>query len=524
MQASNAQPQTPMLSAPKSSMDGALQKLIRNQELSRLSSGKEFGSLQRLSIDVEQLGNSMKIMQDEFRRDIKDRRKFFTDQAKLRKEEEKNLTEIKTAALFNLRSAIAAGSGLLALKEFSDGDIGGALQATGVGLASLAPEITDLVISILAAKGLMGAGRGLGVAQNLGGAGGFLRNIGGKKGLFLISALAASILGSTLFGGGGNDADRRRIDATRKTESGANMMNDSDVDRFRKQLNRFERILDNMQGRKRTDGSVDPAQAQAQFTDTIGGEGKNEDFDNLIRGTKDLERIGESNETNDGQGEQEITGALNDTNPEIDLEGFEPGAVTPLSDREANEQILAENAMFENFGNFSNLTGGSFEDPEMTSLTRMFGNAMTLGSADDGDIGGSGEFDVKGLFKADGKDSEQLLNDILDGKELNLNALSRKDDGFIGPKWLGIKNPFNRKNKNEENRNKIDANERTKATDTNVEVADVSSPTQRSSSRDSSVVDSQVRVDSNFKSETGACFDKLDCKGSYRSYSVFDTF
>ena len=145
MQASNAQPQTPMLSAPKSSMDGALQKLIRNQELSRLSSGKEFGSLQRLSIDVEQLGNSMKIMQDEFRRDIKDRRKFFTDQAKLRKEEEKNLTEIKTAALFNLRSAIAAGSGLLALKEFSDGDIGGALQATGVGLASLAPEITDLV-------------------------------------------------------------------------------------------------------------------------------------------------------------------------------------------------------------------------------------------------------------------------------------------------------------------------------------------------------------------------------------------
>ena len=84
MQAANTQPQTPMISAPKSSvMDGAFQKIVRNEELKNRS--REVNNpIQRLSLEVEQINNSMKIMQDELRRDMRARRKYFLEETKLR--------------------------------------------------------------------------------------------------------------------------------------------------------------------------------------------------------------------------------------------------------------------------------------------------------------------------------------------------------------------------------------------------------------------------------------------------------
>ena len=61
----NAQPQTPMLSAPQSStMDRALRTLQRNQA-NQLEQREVNNPIQRLSLEVEQINNSMKIMQEE---------------------------------------------------------------------------------------------------------------------------------------------------------------------------------------------------------------------------------------------------------------------------------------------------------------------------------------------------------------------------------------------------------------------------------------------------------------------------
>ena len=502
MQADNTQPQTPMLSAPKSSvMDGAFQKIVRNEELKNRS--REVNNpIQRLSLEVEQINNSMKVMQDELRRDMRARRKYFLEETKLRREETKDLRRIRTAALFDIRAAIAAGSGLLALKEFSEGDIGGGLQATGVGIAALAPEITDLVVSILAAKGLMGAGRGL-MGQGARGVGtaGFLKNIGGKKGLFLISALAASILGSQLLGGGGNDADVRRLRETRKQVRGANLINEGDVDRFRGQLNRFESILDNI-------GSV-PSKERKQKTsareiDDIGG-----DTDpNEVDITKAASRF--SAEINDGVINKNQQDGGKEVSVNQDTSEIQPAvAQLDLSDDDAKTQIEAENKLIGDI-----IPTGEKEEESTSPLTALLSSMVPIEGVTDNKVIGS-----SGMVEGDIKDASTFteLSDILANKDLGSKEFMADED-FIGPKWLGIKNPF-KGDKNKENKGTP-----TPDTKSTVESFDLSSDNASGNFKTkspSTVVNADVSVDSNFQSDTGSAFDKLDSKGSYRTSSVY---
>ena len=512
MQASNAQPQTPMLSAPRSSvMDTAFRKLVRNEEL-RLQGRESNNQITRLALEVEQINNSMKIMQDEMRRDIRARRKYFLEEQKLRREESKELQKIRTAALFDIRAAVAAGSGLLALKEFSEGDIGGGLQAAGVGIAALAPEITDLVISILAAKGLMGGGRGIGIGgggRGLGAAG-LLRNIGGKKGLFLIAALAASLLGGQLLGGGGNDADVRRLRETRKQVTGANLINESDVDRFRGQLNRFERILDDI-------GTTPTKRRQTRTSQREVEDIEQSDLESRAAQTNELSNAmskfgGEITEgvktKNEQDGGQEVK-------VDQDTSNLEAAAFSDdgMSDREIKRLIELEDQ-----GIFGDEARQIIEEEKSVSpLSRLIRDSFVPLEGVTSDVIGQ-----SGMFEGDDIIASTFAENLSELVSPDVKGMKGKlDDDFID-KDLGIRNPF-KSDKPNTNREILDDNNTNK---NQVEAFDLSGAAANNNNGKptivSDVVDSNIFVDTNFESDTGSIFDKLDSKSSYKTYGAYD--
>lgn len=510
MQASNAQPQTPMLSAPQSStMDRALRTLQRNQA-NQLEQREVNNPIQRLSLEVEQINNSMKIMQEELRRDIRARRKYFLEEQKLRREESKELQRIRTAALFDIRAALAAGSGLLALKEFSEGDIGGGLQATGVGIAALAPEITDLVVSILAARGLMGAGRGMvgGGARGIGTAG-ILRNLGGKKGLFLIAALAASLLGGQLLGGGGNDADVRRLRETRKQVSGANLINESDVDRFRGQLNRFERILDDI-------GTVPTKKRQTKTSQKEVEDIEQSDLESRANQTNELTNAMSQfgSEITDGVKTKNEQDGGQEVKVDQDTSNLEPGFFSDdgMSDAEAKRLIELEDQ-----GIYGDEARQIIEEENSISpLSRLLRDSFVpLEGVTSDVIGQSGMFEGDDLIASTfAENLSELVSPDVKGKKGKL------DDDFID-KDLGIRNPF-KSDKPNTNREILDDN----TNNTQVEAFDLSSAAANNTGGKptivNDVVDANIFVDTNFESDTGSIFDKLDSKSSYKTYGAYD--
>ena len=514
MQASNALPQTPMLSAPRSSvMDTAFRKLVRNEEI-RAQSREGNNQITRLALEVEQINNSMKIMQDEMRRDIRARRKYFLEEQKLRREESKELQRIRTAALFDIRAAVAAGSGLLALKEFSEGDIGGGLQAAGVGIAALAPEITDLVISILAAKGLMGGGRGIGIgggARGIGAAG-LLRNIGGKKGLFLIAALAASLLGGQLLGGGGNDADVRRLRETRKQVTGANLINESDVDRFRGQLNRFERILDDIgttpTKRRQTRTSQRELEDIEQSDPSLEAQAaQTNDLSNALStfGSEITEGVKKKNEQDGGQ----------EVKVDPDTSNIEAGFFSDdgMSDAEAKRLIELEDQ-----GIFGDEARQIIEEEDsISALSSLLRDSFVpLEGVTSDVIGKSGMFEGDDFIASTFAEN---MSDLISRKDVK-GKKGKLDDDFID-KDLGIRNPF-KSDKPNTNREILDDN----TNNTQVESFDLSSAAANNTGGKptivSDVVDANIFVDTNFESDTGSIFDKLDSKSSYKTYGAYD--
>ena len=193
----------------------------------------------KTSLNLEKVNKNLIQLRNEFRADIRDRAKFEEKRAKLLKKEESSLTGLR-AATFNLRTIIGAASGASALRQFSQGNISGGLQETGVAVAAFIPEIIDItskiVVGGLATKGLLGGG----------GVGGGMPK--GKAGLLALPLLALAPL---LMGAGNKNnnaptAEFRREQGVRRTRK--NIISSGDTDRFGMQLDRFERILDSMGG------------------------------------------------------------------------------------------------------------------------------------------------------------------------------------------------------------------------------------------------------------------------------------
>ena len=200
----------------------------------------------------------MEAMQKEIRRDLSERAKYFKEEQKLLKKDLKNTEDFKTAALFDLRKIIGLFGFAVAANELAQGDIGGAIQGVTLGIGAFLPEITTGVISILAARGLIGGGMmgggmmGGGGTRLLGGgmmgggmtAGG-LGLLGGKgKGLLALAALGTVLLASGALAGGGGGTRTRQLNSG---FDGNDVINRSDTLRFRSQLGRFGGIMDDVE-------------------------------------------------------------------------------------------------------------------------------------------------------------------------------------------------------------------------------------------------------------------------------------
>ena len=204
----------------------------------RLSSGRSL-------LNFEKVNTNLIGLRGDLNNERIDRQKFEEKRAKLLKREERSLTGLR-AATMNLRKIIGAAAGASALRSFSQGDIGGGIQETGVAVAAFLPEIigitSNIVVGGLATKGLIGGGTGMAA--------------GAPKGRAGLLALPLLALAPLLMGAGKNNqsnaptSEFRREQEVRRTRK--NIISSGDTDRFGAQLDRFERILDGIgSGEKR---------------------------------------------------------------------------------------------------------------------------------------------------------------------------------------------------------------------------------------------------------------------------------
>ena len=242
---------------------------IVDSPTARLSSGRSLMNFEKVNTNLIGLRgdlNSERI----------DRQKFEEKRAKLLKREERSLTGLR-AATTNLRKIIGAAAGASALRSFSQGDIGGGIQETGVAVAAFLPEIigitSNIVVGGLATKGLIGGGTGMAGAPK------------GKAGLLALPLLALAPL---LMGAGKNNqgnaptSEFRREQEVRRTRK--NIISSGDTDRFGAQLDRFERILDGVGSGERRKRNVNE-----QVSDLNIATGDTPDSDGFFEDGRDAE-------------------------------------------------------------------------------------------------------------------------------------------------------------------------------------------------------------------------------------------
>lgn len=347
----------------------------------RMSSAKTALNLEKVNKNLIQLRN-------EFRADIRDRGKFEEKRAKLLKKEETSLTGLR-AATFNLRTIIGAASGASALRQFSQGNVGGGLQDTGIAVAAFIPEIIDItskvVVGGLATKGLLGGG----------GVGGGMPK--GKAGLLALPLLALAPL---LMGAGNKNnnsptAEFRREQGVRRTRK--NIISSGDTDRFGRQLDRFERILDNMGGRKRPKSNInEKMELDLDGVDDTKNDNKDKkdingqiaDFLDLLNPFSSLGDIGKSDiqRKEDAKNRFAIFGTMFDGvknffggNDKVEQEengdgNIMPSVFSPISEEDAAAQIAREDLedsfsdVGERLGNAAEKLSLDNEGPDFSSI------------------------------------------------------------------------------------------------------------------------------------------------------------
>ena len=246
------EPQTPMIPMERR-MDMAYDRLLaRATDEAKNLERPQVRVLGRIISQMEQMNVSMRDIREQIRQDVRAKRRYFREEAKLLKKDSDNLDNVKVNILGGLRGKGAAILGATGAAQLSQGNVGGAAQSFGLAGALMAPEIieflTGSVVNVLALKGLIG-NKGVGatnVARGVGGAS-KLRNP-----LLITAALAASLLIPSL-AQAGQSGDKRRQELASKVISGEQTINKPDVTRFRSQLNRFDRILSSVSlGRKKS--------------------------------------------------------------------------------------------------------------------------------------------------------------------------------------------------------------------------------------------------------------------------------
>jgi hypothetical protein len=214
--------------------------------------------LGRIINQMESMNLTMRGIQDQIRQDVRAKRRYYREEAKILKKDSDNLKGVQTNILSGLRGKGALVAGGLGAAQLSQGNVGGAVQSFGLASVLMAPEIieflTGSVVNVLALKGLIG-NRGVGATNITRGVGGAskLRNP-----LLATAFIAASLILPSLAKANQTGDNRRRELASRVVQ-GEQTINKPDVGRFRNQLNRFDRILSgiNLDRKRDGDGEVD---------------------------------------------------------------------------------------------------------------------------------------------------------------------------------------------------------------------------------------------------------------------------
>ena len=277
------EPQTPMLPIIERRVEAIESSSILNfQRVESIERGQRrvFG---RVINQLGVLSKNMNDMRNIIRRDIRDKQKYFKEEQKILKKDSDNLSGINAALFLTSRRGLAAALGLLGLSQLNEGNTRVGLENIGGAAALLTPEILEIitgaVINALALRGLVGGGKGAGAV-------GLLKNIGGKKGLFLIASLAAALILPQL--ANNQNADKRRSEIASRT-IGKQLLNEPDVSRFRQILNRFDKILSSIK-------LSNQKRQKSTFNDKLlERKGENE---GLKEGTKIGQKIGEDIKTN----------------------------------------------------------------------------------------------------------------------------------------------------------------------------------------------------------------------------------
>ena len=526
------QSQTPMFSPMGERMDNAYTSLIERSEERLRDTGisrQQTRQLGRIILEFERLNGTMKTMRSEIQQDLRERRKYYKEERKILKEDLENTNLFKTAALFDGRKNLALLSGALALKEASDGDIGGAFQATSAAVGLLLPEIISTVLGVIGLGTVAGGGRGATPRGNVGGVRG-MRGMGGKGGIITAAIIAASLLGSKLFGGG--NADTRRQEGAQQTIAGVNTINEPDVARFKVQLNRFESILDGMMSGPNQIGKAKKGKTNAP-AGPLGAEG-----------SKQLDsEIGEATKKDDfskgfGSGEVQVPEALNnvstivpssnaETTEQINNGNIMPSMFTPITKEDlARERALTNETIEKKTPILSNTSEGTSSVSEPT--TNVVTPKRTSSSEVLEDINRNSNTDAA-MNILDSNTTEGSAGFVggVDPKNVPLANIDLSDNQQFadkkvmkGESWLSKLDPrkWFKQNRNEDEASKSGMS----GGDVNV----VNNQPEQGSGGGSNVPGSgdgqvQVNVNTRYKVNSGTAIDKFDHASSINHYSTF---
>jgi len=273
------QPQTPMIPMERR-MDLAYDRLLsRATEEAQNIERPQVRTLGRIINQLESMNLTMRSIREQIREDVRAKRKYYREEAKILKKDSDNFKGVQKNVLDSLRgkgAAIVSGVGAI---QASQGNLGGAAESFGMAGLLMAPEIieflTGSVVNALAVKGLIG-NRGVGATNITRGVGGASKL---KNPLLITAALAASLLIPSL-AQAGQSGDKRRQELATKVISGEQTINKPDVTRFRSQLNRFESILSRISfdGKKTKEDTADIEGLENQDEKLKKEEGKNKLF------------------------------------------------------------------------------------------------------------------------------------------------------------------------------------------------------------------------------------------------------
>jgi len=361
---------------------------------------------------VENIKGNVENLRGQLETDRKSRLVVDERKLKLLIKEEKSLDDLKTATI-DFRKILGVAAGASAVRQFSQGNVAGGLQDTGVAITAFLPEIIgitqNVIVGGLAARGLLGGGRGIGAA-------GMAR--GGRAGMLALPLLALAPL---LMGAGRRNnnnqsnaptAEFRREQSTRRIRKDTIAANDTL--RFGAQLDRFDRILSSL-GKKDGDREQDlPFNLNQELEDDEPERNMNDKLTSFLelldplKGTKDIfeDLFGEKtdiekakeveNRNRDlglgglldftrnilGLGKKEVS--QNEVNKDDnDTSGFEAGAASPITEADLERERLLDEQE-------KDTKKGGEEQPFATLKERLKNISESLKIGDDNTIDFSG--------------------------------------------------------------------------------------------------------------------------------------